>query len=212
MIVDPSVLPVFFVSAFIVMIAPGADLVFIVTNSVSGGKRSGTVATLGIASGAVVHFIAAALGISAIILSSEIAYDVVRFMGAGYFAWIGFQYLSTKTPIEAAQVADRKPTLKIYRQGVFTNLLNPKAILFNLSFVPQFVSIGYGPVWLQMLVLGGILIGIGLLINLSIVMMSNQLSLVMKSRQQAFGNYFEKAAGLMLIGIAVYIAVSRRPV
>lgn len=211
MIVDPSVLPLFFLSAFLVMIAPGADMVFVVTNSISGGKRSGIAASLGIASGASLHFIAAAFGISAIILSSEFAYDVVRFVGAGYLAWVGYQYLTTNSIRSTVKKTERRPASKIYRQGVLTNLLNPKAILFNLSFVPQFVSVGYGAVWAQIVVLGGALICIGFVINLLMVFLSNRMSSMIGDKRPSFGNYFEKAAGLVLIGLAIYVAVARRP-
>lgn len=212
MIVDPSVLPMFFLSAFLVMIIPGADMILIVANSVSGGKRSGVISALGISSGAFVHFVAAALGISAIILSSEFAYDVVRMLGAGYLMWVGFQYLTTKSTVGSVQIVERRRSSQIYRQGVLTNLLNPKAILFNLSFVPQFVSVGYGAVWAQILVLGGILIAVGILVNLLIVLLASQLSTLMSNKQLSFGGYFEKAAGVLLIGLAAYLAVTRRPV
>lgn len=210
MIIDPSVLPMFFVSAILVMIAPGADMIFVVTNSVSGGTRAGIVAALGIASGALLHFVTAAVGISAIILTSELAYDVVRILGAGYLAWVGLHYLTSKSGMGPVNVVERRPSWQIYRQGVFTNLLNPKAILFNLSFVPQFVSIGYGAAWLQILVLGTLLIIVGILINLLIVILSGRLLTLMGRRQASFGSYIEKAAGVMLIGLAVYLAASRR--
>lgn len=212
MIVDPSVLPMFFVSTFLVMIIPGADMIVVVANSVSSGKRSGIISALGIASGACIHFIAAALGISALILTSDLAYDVIRMLGAGYLAWVGYQYITTKSTVGSVQAVERRPSLQIYRQGVLTNLLNPKAILFNLSFVPQFISVGYGAVWTQMLVLGGILIIVGFLINLSIVIMSSQLSSLIENKQLSTGNYFGKVAGVMLIGLAVYVATARKPI
>jgi len=211
MILDSSVLPMFFLSSFLVMIAPGPDMVFIIANSISGGKKSGFIASLGIASGAFIHFIAAALGISALILSFDFAYDLIRILGAGYLAWVGYQYLTTKRNNTSIKVVNRRSASKIFRQGVLTNLLNPKAILFNLSFFPQFVSVNYGAVWAQILILGGILIFIGIVINLLIVLMSSRLLSMINEKQQSFGSYFERAAGLVLIGLAVYVAVSRRP-
>lgn len=211
MIVDPSILPMFFVSAFLVMIAPGPDMAFVIANSVSGGKKSGFVASLGIASCAFIHFIAAALGISALILSSEFSYDLIRILGAGYLAWVGYQYLTTKRTSASVKILEPRSTSKIFRQGVLTNLLNPKAILFNLSFVPQFVFVSYGAVWAQILVLGGVLIIIGISINLLIVVMSSPLFSMINEKQPSFGSYFEKAAGAVLIGLAVYVAISRRP-
>lgn len=211
-IIDPSILPMFFASAILVMIAPGADMVFVVANSVSGGKRAGIVAALGIASGALLHFVAAAVGISALILTSELAYDVVRMLGAGYLAWVGLQYLTSKSQIGMVASVERRPFWQIYRQGVFTNLLNPKAILFNLSFVPQFVSISYGAAWMQILVLGVLLIIIGIFINLLIVILSSRLSTLVGDKRALFGHYFEKIAGVVLVGLAVYLASSRRQV
>ena len=212
MIIDPSVLPLFFLSAFLVMIIPGADMILIVANSMSGGKKSGVISALGITSGAMLHFIAAALGVSAIILTSEMAYDVIRMLGAVYLAWVGFQFLTTKSTVGTVQVVKPRPSFQIFRQGVLTNLLNPKAILFNLSFVPQFVSLGYGAVWAQILVLGGILIVIGFSVNLLIVIMASQLSSLMRNKPSSFGIYFERAAGVVLIALAAYVAIARRPV
>jgi len=133
-------------------------------------------------------------------------------LGAGYLMWVGIQYLTTKSTVGSVQTVEHRRSSQIYRQGVLTNLLNPKAILFNLSFVPQFVTVGYGAVWAQILVLGGILIAVGILVNLLIVLMASQLSTLMRNKQLSFGGYFEKTAGVLLIGLATYVAVARRPI
>ncbi len=187
-------------------------MLLIVANSVSDGKKAGFVSALGIASGAFIHFITAAFGISAIVIASEFAYDVIRLLGAGYLAWIGFQFLTSESKTNNVAIAGRRNMMQIYRQGVFTNLINPKAILFNLSFVPQFVSVEHGAVWAQMLLLGGILIVIGVLVNLTIVILASRLSSTLTKKQFSVGGYIKKLSGLLLIGFATYLALDRKPV
>jgi len=193
------------------MITPGPDMVFVTANSLAGGWRAGLASVFGVATGAYIHILAAAVGVSAIIATSELAYNAVRFGGAAYLAWIGFKFLTTKTAFGNVTAAAPKPLMIIFRQGVITNVMNPKAALFTLSFVPQFISPSHGPVWLQILILGVIICVIMILVELPIVLASGRLSERMAKSSNA-GNLVGKAVGALLIGLAAYVALARRPV
>ena len=139
----------FVVSGFLLNITPGPDTLFIMSRSAAHGWRAGSVAALGICSGVFVHILAAALGLSAVLATSATAFTVVKFIGAAYLIYVGIGLLRSKRgpapgdPAAKADSADAAPVSSSYRkifvQGFFTNVLNPKVALFFLAFVPQFI-------------------------------------------------------------------------
>jgi threonine/homoserine/homoserine lactone efflux protein len=193
------------------MIIPGPDMVFVTANALGGGVRRGMAAMLGVASGAYLHILAAAFGISAILQTSQTAYDVVRLCGAAYLAYLGIRFLRSRSSVLEIAPSGERAIWKVYRQGVITNLFNPKAALFTLSFVPQFVSPGAGPVWSQMLVLGLIIVAIMIAVELPIILASGRFSAWL-AKQSVASRLLDKAIGLMLLGLAAYIAAERKPV
>ena len=210
MLVDLSLMPVFLVAVLMLMITPGPDMVFVTANALGGGPKAGFASMMGVASGAYLHIIAAAVGISAIFQTSETAYNIVRFAGAAYLFYLGVKFLMSKDSLSRIDPARQRPLGAVYRQGVITNLLNPKAALFTLSFVPQFVSSDVGPVWLQMLVLGLIIITVMIIVDLPIVLASGRFAEWLSKRSGA-GNLLGKAIGMLLIGLSAYVALSRKP-
>ena len=209
--VDLALMPVFVTAVFLLMIIPGPDMVFVTANALGGGARAGFAAMLGVASGAYLHIIAAALGISAILQTSETAYDIVRLCGAAYLAYLGVKFLRSTASITEIAPAMPRANWAIFRQGVITNLFNPKAALFTLSFVPQFVSPATGPVWSQMLVLGVIIVVIMMAVELPIILASGQFSRWLAGKSGA-SRWLDRAIGAMLLGLAAYIAAERKPV
>ncbi|MEY9904774.1 threonine/homoserine/homoserine lactone efflux protein [Catenulispora sp. MAP12-49] len=149
-------------AALIFALVPGPAVVFIVTRSVDQSRRAGMASGLGVACGNLALVIAAAFGLSALLSTSEIAYDVVRFAGAGYLVYLGVRRLLDRSvPSEAGDVAP-KPLSRLFGQGLVVGVLNPKAALFFFSFLPQFVNQGHGAVAAQMLVLGTLVVAITL--------------------------------------------------
>lgn len=208
--IDITLLPVFLTAVFLLMIIPGPDMVFVTANALGGGRRAGFASVLGVSTGAYLHIMAAALGISAIFMTSETAYNVIRFAGAGYLAWLGIKFIRSKESMISIDPARRKPLSSIYRQGVVTNLLNPKAALFTLSFVPQFVVPEIGPVSLQILALGLVIVVVMILVDLPLVLASGYFAEFLSQRTGA-GNWLGKAMGALLVGLAVYVAIARKP-
>ncbi len=130
----------FLVASALLTIAPGPDIVYVLTRGVSQGRQAGLAAALGFATGCIFHTLAAALGVAALIRSSDLAFDAVRYAGAAYLVWIGIQALRHRASFTLAGSDGAKALLAIYRQSVIGNVLNPKVTLFFLSFLPQFVN------------------------------------------------------------------------
>ena len=136
-------LGLFMISGLLLNMAPGPDSLLIVTRSAAQGWRAGSAAALGIGSGTLVHIIAAALGLSAILATSATAFSVVKYIGAIYLLYIGIGLLLSKTaPVTSLDDVVLAPLSfrRIYMQGFLTNLFNPKVAIFFLAFVPQFIS------------------------------------------------------------------------
>ena len=153
-------LPLFIVSGLLLNLAPGPDSILVMTRSAAQGWRAGSMATLGIGAGICVHVLAAALGLSALLASSAMAFTVVKGIGAAYLVYIGLTMLLARRRQESAlaelPAVTALPCRKIFAQGFLTNVLNPKVALFFLAFVPQFISPGAEHKALAFLLLGTI--------------------------------------------------------
>src|SRR5262245_37486235 len=133
---------------------PGPAVIYIVTRSIEQGRRAGLVSVLGIVVGTLFHVAAAALGVSALLMSSALAFNALRYLGAVYLIYLGFRTLATgDRPLDAPAI-DRTGLGEIFSQGVVVNLLNPHTALFFFAFLPQFVDPRRGPVAIQLGILG----------------------------------------------------------
>jgi threonine/homoserine/homoserine lactone efflux protein len=144
------------------LIVPGPAVLYIVTRSIDQGRTAGIVSVAGIHVGSLVHVAAAAFGLSAILASSALAFGVVKYAGAVYLIVLGIQKLRSREDGEALNGGPPRSLRRIFVQGAVVNVLNPKTALFFLALLPQFVDVGRGAVWLQMLVLGMTFIALGL--------------------------------------------------
>jgi threonine/homoserine/homoserine lactone efflux protein len=130
----------FLVAAFVLLITPGPAVTYIVARSLSQGRTAGLVSSLGIGLGGLLHVTAAALGLSAIIASSALAFSVLKYAGAAYLIWLGMQRLFGGSDEVTDPAPVRESLRRIFWQGAVVNALNPKAALFFLAFLPQFVN------------------------------------------------------------------------
>jgi threonine/homoserine/homoserine lactone efflux protein len=150
---DAPTFALFVAAALVMLIVPGPSVLYIVARSVEGGRTSGLISVLGIQTGALVHIAFAALGLSAILASSAVAFSVVKWLGAAYLIWLGLRRIFGGDEEEDVSVEpERLP--RVYLQGVVVNVLNPKTALFFLAFLPQFVDPARGAAWTQVLLLG----------------------------------------------------------
>jgi threonine/homoserine/homoserine lactone efflux protein len=151
---DPSMLLLFILGALALAATPGPSVLYIVARGISQGRVAALVSVLGIASGDLVHITAAALGVSALLLSSALAFSVVKYLGAAYLIYLGIHKLRDREVANPTQLVKRESLRRIFLQGFVVNALNPKAALFFIAFLPQFVNPAKGAVLFQIIFLG----------------------------------------------------------
>ncbi len=154
MVPNPSQLLLFVSAALLLLVVPGPAVFYIVGRSIGHGRNAGLVSAMGIGVGSLVHTAAAAVGLSALLMSSAVAFSTVKYLGAAYLIYLGVQKLRREEPFELSGDAPRVKLNRIFAQGIVVNVLNPKAALFFFAFLPQFVDPNRGQVAAQILFLG----------------------------------------------------------
>lgn len=157
---DPSTIAAFGLASFLLLIIPGPAVIYILNRSVSEGREAGLAAVAGLELGNLVHVLAAAVGLSAVLATSATAFNAVKWLGAGYLVFVGVRTLMQPAP----QIETDRAAVSVHRafgQGVVVNILNPKVALFFVSFLPQFIRPADGHAGLQALVLGLVFVLIG---------------------------------------------------
>ena len=154
MIPSHSSLLVFVSAALVLLVIPGPAVFYILGRSIGQGRGAGLVSALGISVGSLFHTAAAAVGLSALLMSSALAFGIVKYLGAAYLIYLGVQKLRREEPMEIPGDAPRVKLSRIFAQGIVVNVLNPKAALFFFAFLPQFVEPARGHVAGQILFLG----------------------------------------------------------
>ncbi|MDY9926084.1 LysE family translocator [Methanosarcina sp.] len=152
--IEQSQLIYFIAASAALTILPGPDILFVLTQSISQGKMAGVSTATGLCTGILVHTSAAALGISALIYKSALAFEIVKYAGAAYLLYLAWQALRESRELVSSTPVRETDTFALYRRGIFMNVLNPKVALFFLAFLPQFVNIESGNVPMQMIFLG----------------------------------------------------------
>ena len=196
----------FLVASALLTLAPGPDIVYVLTRGVSQGRKAGVAAALGFATGCIFHTTLAALGIAALIRSSDLAFNAVRYAGAAYLAWIGIQALRHRASFALAAAGSPRTLATIYRQSVIGNALNPKVTLFFLSFLPQFVDAPAGHIGAQMALLGAIFMLQTALIFSAVALFSGWIGAWIR-RRPAIGERLNVFAGLTFIALGIRVAL-----
>jgi threonine/homoserine/homoserine lactone efflux protein len=158
---ETSTLIVFMAAAAALLITPGPAVLYIVTRSLDQGRLAGIVSVIGVSLGTLVHVFAAAVGISALLVSSALAFNIVKFLGAAYLIYLGVRKLTSQETALLPEHTQHQKLWRIFYQGIIVNILNPKTALFFFAFLPQFVDAQRGSVPLQMVILGLILVTMG---------------------------------------------------
>jgi threonine/homoserine/homoserine lactone efflux protein len=202
-------LALFVASGLLLNLTPGQDTLYIVGRSVSQGRRAGLLAVAGIVSGCVVHTLAAAFGLSAILAASANAFTAVKLAGAAYLVYMGIRMVLERASSATAAVRFAPERgAAIYRGGLLSNVLNPKTALFFLAFLPQFVAPTASSRILTFLFLGGVFIFNGTLWCLVLVWGASAMSRRLRDRP-ASGLWLKHAVGAIFVGLGVKLAVSR---
>ena len=198
----------FLIAAFALNIAPGPDMLYVIGRSVGQGRKAGIVSSLGVFVGCWVHILAAAFGIAALLRSSPVAFNAVRYAGAAYLIYLGIKMLAQKTDLSSQQLKAKRIGV-IFRQGAITNMLNPKVAIFFLAFLPQFVDARHGNVVLQILLLGLIFNVGGTLVNLAVAYAGGTLGELLR-RNQSIARLQRRFTGLIFVGLGLRLAWQRR--
>jgi threonine/homoserine/homoserine lactone efflux protein len=207
---DFSTLVLFAVACLALTATPGPDMLLIASRSMSQGRASGFATLAGIQVGTYCHALAAALGLSQLFLVVPLAYDVVRYVGAAYLLYLAWQTFRSSGEVSApATGLPRYSIGSVFRQGLLTNLLNPKMALFVLALFPQFVQPSAGSVAVQIMLLATVLNLIGIVVNGAVIMTASRLGRVFAGR-----SIWQRAPRLLLgtvfAGLAVRLAFDDR--
>jgi threonine/homoserine/homoserine lactone efflux protein len=197
----------FFAVAIVVVITPGPDMALVTRNTLAGGRPSGFATAAGTCSGLLVHSLAAALGLSAILLASSEAFMAVKLAGAAYLVYLGLRGLFWSGTGALAPVAarDLRPGAA-YRQGLLTNVLNPKVALFFVALLPQFVEPGAGFGW-RLLLLMALFLGMGLIWLAGYTVAVHAVGGFLN--RTAIRRTIERVTGAILIALGLRLALTR---
>ncbi len=199
--------PGFIAAAIILNMTPGADTFYILTRSVTFGKKAGFISVAGIMSGCVVHVICAAFGLSLILANSIVIFTIVKWAGAIYLIYLGLKtFFQKDSGFQMTGVIKGGNLIKIYKQGVLTNVLNPKVSLFFLSFLPQFINPDFAKGPLPFLILGGTFFVTGTSWCLVLAWSSTFLNGFLKNHKFT-GTLLQKISGLIFIGFGLKLGL-----
>lgn len=206
---DASTLALFAGAALLLLVIPGPAVVYIVSESIAHGRRAGMVAMLGIHAGTIVHITAAALGISAILVSSSEAFTAVKIAGACYLVYLGLRELFGRNQGAGASVPRSGDLRRIFRQGALVNVTNPKTALFFFAFLPQFVDPSRGAAGLQIAILGLVFMLLGMISDGLFGLLAGTAAGWVRGRP-GFGRLQRRITGTIFIGLGVTTALTGR--
>ena len=201
----------FLLAGILLNLTPGNDTIFILSRSIAQGKQAGIMSVSGIATGSIIHTTLAAFGLSIIIAKSIIAFTIIKYAGALYLVYIGYKMLTDRSQLNTdTSLEEKKINLKkIYRDGVITNVLNPKVALFFIAFLPQFIDTTSGNTVFPFLVLGITFTITGTIWCLLLANFASAISNKLKNNKRLFWN-INKVCGAVLIGLGIKVALSGR--
>jgi threonine/homoserine/homoserine lactone efflux protein len=208
MIPNPSSLLLFVSAALLLLVIPGPAVCYIVGRSIGHGRSAGLVSALGIAVGSLVHTAAAAVGLSALLLSSAVAFAAVKYLGAAYLIYLGIQKLRREESFELSN-SPRVKLSRIFAQGIVVNVLNPKAALFYFAFLPQFVNPSRGNLAVQILFLGVLFAFLGVATDTFWALAAGTVANLFRRNPRAMRTQRYVSGGMLIsLGVATALAGS----
>ncbi len=206
---DLQTLGVFLAAGLALNVTPGPDMLYDAARSTSEGRASGIVSALGIGAGTLVHIAALALGLSALLAAVPVAYDAIRYAGAAYLVWLGVRALARPGGAVSGVALPPATRWQVFRQGVVTNVLNPKVALFFLAFLPQFVDPSRGSPALQIVALGLLFDTSGTIVNVLVALGASRAAAWLR-RPGPAGRALERLTGVVFVALGVRLALARR--
>jgi len=209
MFIDPLQLILFIPAALALNLTPGSDMMFCLGTGLKSGPRAGIFASLGVATGALIHSLLAAFGLAALLAAYPIAFEAVRWAGVGYLVWLAIQAFRKRGSLMVSAKVDASGNVKAWRDGAIVNLFNPKVAIFILAFVPQFVDPAKGSTILQFLIFGLILNIGGTIINGLVGGFAGSIGKLLIT-YRTINRLFAYLTCFVFLGLAARLAISER--
>lgn len=204
-----SIVPVFALASLALLLIPGPSVLYVVGRSGSQGRRAGLVSVLGVHTGTVFHVLAAAVGLSALVMASTVMFTAVKLLGGVYLITLGVRTLLRSSAIGLEPAISVRPLRRLYLDGLIVNLFNPKVALFFLAFLPQFIDRSNGPVWSQTLVLGLLYMALGLLSDGTYALVGARAGRWLNARPKR-QRMTRRTEGALLIGLGITALLAPR--
>ena len=203
-------LPLFIATALVLNATPGVDMLFTLSRTLQHGWRTGMAAALGITAGCVVHTVAAALGLAALLATSALAFSAIKWLGAAYLLWLawGMRRASMRDSAPSLGVSARVPAAQVFAQGFLTNVLNPKVALFFLALLPQFISAEAPDKTISFLFLGAVFVAGGALFLFALVALAHRMRALGASRMTR--RVLNAVGGALFAAVAVRLVQAER--
>lgn len=196
----------FLTAAILLAITPGPGIFYVLARSLKGGRSEGIASSVGTAVGGLGHVLAAALGVSAVLATSALAFATVKYIGAAYLIYLGIRTLLSKEELDLDSPFETTNTRRAFYQGITTEVLNPKTALFFLAFIPQFIN-PHGTLFLQFFLLGSISVLLNTSADVVVALLAGPLG--QRLRTSARWRHRQRlATGGALIGLGAFVAVT----
>lgn len=197
-------------AALLMVLTPGPNMIYLISRSICQGYQAGVLSLVGVVGGFIVHMLAAAVGLTALLWAVPVAYDILRWAGAAYLLWMAWQAVrpGARSPFEARELPPDSPR-RLLAMGFLTSLLNPKVAVFYLSVLPQFVSVERGSVFAQSVILGGTQITVSFIVNLLIALFAARIAMWF-ARNPLWLACQRYVMGGVLTALAVRMAIEER--
>jgi threonine/homoserine/homoserine lactone efflux protein len=205
MLISPTDLAIFATASLTLNLTPGNDMMFVLGQAAKGGPRAGIAASLGIATGLLVHLALVALGVAVVLARHPLLFDAIRYAGAAYLVWMAWKTLRSPA-IPSARQAGSESTFAAWRDGTLVNVFNPKIIVFMFAFLPPFVHPENGSPLLQLLILGMIFNIGGTLINIAVSLFAGRISTAL-SGNFSFSRWFARVSATLFLVLAARLVI-----
>lgn len=202
-------LALFVAAALVLIVTPGPDMLYVIGRGITQGRVAALVASCGISLGLSTHVLLAAFGLSVLLQQSATAFFVVRYVGAAYLVYLGLRVIFRRGLFVAPDAGPRVRLVVAFRQGLLSNLLNPKAALFVQAFLPQFVLPARGDTAAQVILLGFLLVAMGLVFHSVLACGAGHIGNWLRRRPQ-ITSWLHRLTGCVFIGIGVRLALPER--
>jgi threonine/homoserine/homoserine lactone efflux protein len=188
-------------------LTPGLDMMYVISRSVGQGRKAGVVSAFGIGAGTVVHIAITALGLTVILMTPTITFNIIRYSGALYLAYLGLNTMRKPQSVNPLEPSQTKTLARVFSQGVLTNVLNPKVALFFLAFLPQFVDQTQSVIG-QVVLLGTIFDISGTTVNIIVALLSAHAAAVLLKKGRGITIMQRWLPGSILLGLALLVALT----